>query len=158
MKYFIIIPIFFLFISCATHFFIKESIIIDKDRDRKDLSQTIIVSNPPRDQNELYNIIENYNRQTISYIEIMEYNIDRDFYRETMFLTRKYEKGKPYPTMLGEFIYGQKQSIVNHPDAHLLWTANLTDISGQHYFIIFKNAKIVFERKIDNPEKYYLKE
>jgi len=154
MKNIIIIPVFFLFISCAIQFFVRASIFDEKTYNKK---EDIIISNPPKDKNKLYNIVENYNRQTISYMEIMEYEICRDFYRETMFLTRKYEEGKPYPTMLGEFIFGEKQDTVNHPDAYLLRTYNSKDICGEHYFIIFADDGDEFVRKIDNPEEYYLK-
>ncbi|WP_461247976.1 hypothetical protein, partial [Treponema sp. R6D11] len=153
-----IIPVFFLFFSCATQFFIRENIVTDKGPDRKkELSQIIIISNPPKDQGKLYEIVENYNRQTITYTEIMKYDVHRSFYKETRYLTRNFEEGKPYPTSLGEFIYGEKQRIMAHSRAHLLWTYNFTNISGQHYFYITDpDVNTVLKRKIDNLEEYYL--
>ena len=155
MKNIIIIPVFFLFISCTTQFFVIENILLG-DKDRKTLNQTILISNPPKDQKKLFEIVESYNRKTISYMEVLKYKISREFYRETMFLTKNFEEGKPYPTMLGEFIYGPEQLIVHHPC--LLATYNSITISGQHYFDVYIGSNRVFSKKIDNPEEYYLKE
>jgi len=92
-------------------------------------------------------------------MEVMKYRmIRREFYRETKFLTRKWEEGKPYPTLIGEFIYGPEQLITHHSNVELLDTVNYKNISGQHYFDITINTKLVFRRMIDNPEEYYLKE
>jgi hypothetical protein len=155
MKNILFLPIFFLFASCATQFFVIENIIYG-DGDGKRLNQTIVISNLPKDQKKLIEIIEEYNRRTISYREILEYDIRRCFYRETMFLTRNFEEGKPYPTNLGEFIYGPEQLISHYPI--LLMAFNTTTISGQHYFDMYIGTNRVFRKIIDNPEEYYLKE
>lgn len=146
---------FLIFTSCTSQFFIIENIILGNEDD-KTVNQTIVISTPPKNQEKLFEIVEDYNKKTISYMEISENDFRRVFYRQTMFLTRKFEEGKPYPTMLGEFIYGPEQLIVHYPK--LLTTYNSTTISGQHYFDIYMGGNRVFSRNIDNPEEYYLKE
>jgi len=157
MKRIFILYVIFILTSCKTQYFIIEDIDTDQGDDSY-IIQTIIISNPPRNQEKLFEIVEEYNKQTISYEEVMKYKmIRRKFYRETIFLTRKWEEGKPYPTLTGEFIYGPEQLIIHHSDARLLNTNNYKNIKGQPYFDISINTKLVFRRKIDNPEEYYLK-
>jgi len=163
MKTLIVIPVFFLFTSCATQFFVIESIHHEKDEDGIiRLFQRIVVSHPPKNKKRLFEIVEDYNRRTISYTEIMEYHIFREFYKETMFLTRKFKEGNPYPNMIGEFLYGPEQLIIHHGDADLLSTDNYIDKEGEHYFAIYDLSVgrygRWFYKKIDNPAEYYLKE
>jgi hypothetical protein len=157
MKNLIIIPVFFIFTSCAAQFFVIEDFSGEAIRT---IYQNIVISHPPKDQSKLIEIVEEYNRRTISYTEIMKYNFSRNFYRETTALTRKYKKGAPYPNIFWDFWYWWNgQSLGHHPV--LLHTYNGRTINGEYWFWITgreDDTKIHFTRVIDNPEEYYLKE
>jgi len=62
MKRIFILYVIFILTSCKTQYFIIEDIITDQGDDSY-IIQTILISNPPRDKNKLFEIVEEYNKK-----------------------------------------------------------------------------------------------
>jgi hypothetical protein len=185
MRTFLFIPALVFFMSCcATQFFIIENENkqgVTKDG-RQWLSQTIVIANPPKNINKLIEIVDAYNRRSISFEDILDHDVFRIFYKETGSLTRNFAVGDPYPRFsYGWWVFdsydGQQWGNHYYTRDNLLHTScyynnrlsvyfrtsakKITSIEGNDEISVRRwgaNGEISFSRIIDEPEKYFIKE
>jgi len=154
-----------LFTSCATQFTVIHEELLGAEGGRGTLIQGIMVTNPPRNWERLVKMMEEYNRQTISYMELREYSIRRSFHRRSWFLRKDFEQGKPYPMLFGDLWSGwDTQHLQNHP--FLMRTFHSIDTSGRFFYSVSipeDRRRIGSKRSytsytIDDPKNYFLGE
>ena len=165
MRIFFLIPCAVLFFSCATQFTVIKEELLGTEGKRKTLYQAILVTNPPWNREKLDKMMEAYNRQTISYVQLREYSISRRFYKQSFFLRKDFEEGKPYPMLLSDYwIWNNVQRLEGHwPVMRSFYSI---DVSGHYFYIHFKYGSWNDRTKdrgrvsytIDDPENYFLGE
>ena len=156
MKPLALIPCALLLASCATQFVVIQSEWRDDILGREILDQAILIINPPRNTERLVEMIEEYNRRTISYWQIREHNVGRRFYRRSWFLRRDFEAGKPYPMLFGDLWFGDVQCLSHHPVLVRTW--HTRDIHGRFRYHISTPKGRHPTRTIYDPKNYFLGE
>ena len=121
-------------------------------------NERFVVANAPVDTAEILERIAEFNQKSITVDMIKAQTFVRSFYRETLWITRNFTEGEPYPmgTQPGLFIRDNIQEISNHHnDLSLNATYSLARnaISARMRYR-FRTGEI-FERHIPNIHSYF---